>query len=198
MTGPCFLTGVYLGFDNKDKISIHDCHLFTPTDDRQRDVPQYGDEMHPPVTRHYWQGSWFRPDRPGKRITRSLTTAYHRLHYHLIKGAAFDPAEAQRRIDSNVLNQDPPMGDKLAILVPVRDGASHLEPFVEAISATDLMSENTKLVFCEGDSIDGTRENLNVLAHDLRHKFRDIVVLHKDVGTRFEHGARGSRMCAII
>jgi hypothetical protein len=193
MTGPCMLTGHYLGFEQKDSVVVHSCHLFTPTDRSQQESPPYGEHVPASLTRHYWHGTWIERDRPRKRILKSLTTSYHRLRYRLTRGAVLDPGDARRRVDPKVLDQSPPAGNRLAILVPVRDAAAHLDAFVEAISATDLPKEKTKLVFCEGDSVDGTRDKLNAIAPNLRKIFRDVVLLNKTVGTRFKRGRRWDR-----
>ena len=79
------------------------------------------------------------------------------------------------------------------MLVPVRDAATHLDPFIEAISGLDLPAEKIKLVFCEGDSTDDTREKLRAMAPDLRQRFRDVVLLDKEVGTRFAHDHRSDK-----
>ena len=107
MTGPCFLTGVYLGLDDTKDIAVHSCHLFTPTDREQTEAPPYGDDPAPdPLTRHHWEGSWVWKAGRKKWLRRALTSGYHRLRYHLQKGPVLDLDDVKRRIGPDVLNRD--------------------------------------------------------------------------------------------
>jgi hypothetical protein len=146
MTGPCFLTGVYLDYEDKDAIRVESCHLFTPTDRSQEEAP-YAGRTPPSLTRHYWAATWLPPAGRKKTLRRALVTGYHSLRYRMQRGPALDPKEAQRQIDASVLEQAPPDGDRLAVLVPVRNAADHVDAFVDAVSALDLPKEKTKLVF---------------------------------------------------
>lgn len=65
IAGPCMLTGVYLGFDEKDSVIVHNCQLFTPTNDAQMECDPYGDEVLTPLTKHYWAGTWWKPEKTG-------------------------------------------------------------------------------------------------------------------------------------
>jgi glycosyltransferase involved in cell wall biosynthesis len=98
-----------------------------------------------------------------------------------------DPKETQDSVDAGVLSRSPPKGDRLAILVPIRDAVARLDAFVEAISGTDIPKERTKLVFCVSDSGDGTSERLTAIVPRLRQRYRDVILLTKNVGNRFEH-----------
>lgn len=192
MTGPFLLTGVYLGFGDKETIAVHSCQLFTPTDHTHAECPPYGEPVPATLTRHHWAKTWIWRGKD-KLLKRGVEKVYNYLKYRLTRGAVLDPKEARNRIDANVLNRPPPAGNTIAILVPVRDAAPHLDAFVDAISRTDLPRAKTKLVFCEGDSVDDTWERLQALAPKLRTSFRDVVLLRKDVGTRFQHSHRWDR-----
>ncbi len=78
----------------------------------------------------------------------------------------------------------------IAVLVPLRDGAEHIASFLSAMQALDYPKERIKLVFCEGDSSDGSWEVLKAAVEPLRAVFRDIVLLQMQVGTKFERRKR--------
>lgn len=191
LTGPCMLTGRYLNFADKRTIAVHSCHLFCPTDNEQKLTPPYGEAVSTSLTDHHWMATWWKPDK--RALIRSGAGRYHRLRYSLARGAVLDPEHARGQVDRAVLDLPPPTGDRVTILVPVREAADHLDPFVKALSATDIPSETTKLVFCEGDSTDGTREKLDAMVDDLRKTYRDVVLLKKDVGNRIERQRRWDR-----
>lgn len=123
-------------------------------------------------------------------MARSIVKRYHILCHHLTKGRVLDPDETRQRVDRNVLDRPVPAGDRLAILVLLRDAATNIDAFIEALANTDIPKELTKLVFCEGDSLDGTAEKLRAVAPTLRQHYRDVVLLKKDVGTRADHDHR--------
>lgn len=191
ITGPCMLTGRYLSFAQNDTVVVHSCQLFCRSDERQNPTPPYGEAVSTPLTDHHWMGTWWKPDK--RRLGRSLAGRYHRLRHKLNRGAALDPEQARRQVDPKILDLSPPRGDRIAILVPVRDAAEHVEGFVRAIAATDIPSETTKLVFCEGDSIDSTGAKLEAMALDLRKTYRDVVLLTKNVGNRVDRESRWKR-----
>jgi hypothetical protein len=93
-------------------------------------------------------------------------------------------------VDAAALAAPPTAGDHLAILVPLREAAHHIEPFLKTIEKLEHPKEKTKLVFCEGDSSDRSWQRLTDLVAPLRKNYRDIVLLQKHVGTRFDHSKR--------
>ena len=193
IAGPCMLTGAYLSFGAKSSVAVHNCQLFTPTDSAQRECEPYGDTTPTPLTRHLWAGSWWQAEPRRGRLKRSLRYRVRRLRHHLKRGPTLDPEEAQRRIDPTILGRRAPEGDRVAILVPIRDAVGNLDGFAKAVSELDLPKENVKLVFCEGDSVDGTREKLSGMLPSLRKRFRDVVVLRKEVGTDVPRERRWDR-----
>lgn len=194
-TGPCLLTGVYLGFEPKESVRIEGCHLFTPTDDNGRESPRYGMPDCETITKHHWAGTWY--DRweepPQRKFRRSIETGYHRARIRLTRGPVLTLEAARASVDATVLERPAPAGDKIAILVPARDAIGHIDPFIAAVGKLDLPQETIKLVFCEGDSEDGTGERLEEVAVDLRRRYRDVIVLHKDVTTRVVREQRWDR-----
>ena len=65
-----------------------------------------------------------------------------------------------------VLTSPPPSGRNIAILVPLRDAAELSSHFSTALDALDYPKDRIKLVFCEGDSQDGSWERLQAATAD--------------------------------
>lgn len=193
IAGPCMLTGAYLSFADKDGIVLHGCHLFTPTDSDQRACPPYLDATPAPLTRHHWHTSWWQHESGKGQFKRSMRYRYRRWRHGRTRGPVLDPAAAQRAVDPAVLSRPVPTGERVAILVPVRDAESEIDGFVEAAAALDLPREKLKLVFCEGDSADGSRARLEAAAAKARDRFRDVLVLKKDVHTHIPRETRWAR-----
>ncbi len=194
-TGPCLLTGVYLDYEPKESVRVEGCHLFTPTDDSGRESPRYGMPDCETITTHHWAGTWY--DRweepPQRKFRRSIETAYHRIRIRLTRGHVLTPKAARASVDATVLERPAPTGNNVAVLVPARDAIGHIDPFIVAIGKLDLPPETIKLVFCEGDSVDGTGERLEEIAVGLRSRYRDVIVLHKNVSTQIVREQRWAR-----
>lgn len=188
-TGPCLLTGAYLSYDDNKTVAVHSCHLFTPEDSVGTRAAPYGDETAATICRHFWHGTWWREGNR-RRPEVYLRKWFHRARYALGARGRGVPETMRAAVDRNVLGLAPPEGDSIAVLVPVRDGAGHIRPFLAALDALDHPKEKIKLVFCEGDSTDGTWEMLNGLAPDLRKSYRGVVLTRCEVGTRFDHATR--------
>ncbi len=193
IAGPCMLTGRYLRYPDKTSIVVHPCQLFAPSDGQGEESPPYMNDTPASLTRHYWHGTWWKHKVRGWRYWRRLKVAFRRLRYRLTRGPILRPAEAKRQIDASVVNRSPPSGTRVAILVPVRDAIGDLDGFVKAISALDLPKRDTKLVFCEGDSVDGTFEKLEAIATGLRADYREVILLKKDLGTTLSRDQRQRR-----
>ncbi len=190
-TGPCFLTGVYLGFQDKAQVHVESCHRFTPTD-------SHGVTMPPPVhgvvktyARHEWAGSWFSVPRAPRRV--DVAAGLRRLRAKATRGAALTREQARAAVDTAILGTTPPKGENLAILVPVRDAASELRPFVDALAETDIDAGSTRLVFCEGDSADHTWQRLQDMLPELRTKFREVVLTQLHVRNSVTRENRSKR-----
>lgn len=190
IAGPCMLTGRYLGYTAKDSIVLYPCQLFTPEDGSGQKVAPYTESTPATLTRHYWHGSWWKRELERGRGWRQIKRKFRRWRYRLTRGPVLDPREAQQRIDRTVIDRPPPVGNRVAILVPVRDAIGDLDGFVEAVSKLDLPKKDTKLVFCEGDSIDGTLEAVEKIKTRLRGDYREVIVLKKDVRTAVSRRGR--------
>lgn len=193
IAGPCFLTGVYLGHEEKDNVAVHSCHLFTPTDKSKRESPPYGAPVPVSLTRHHWAGSWLVPDWRRKLPHRRVSNAYHRLRYCLKRGATLDANKVRQQIGPDILRRPHPKGDRLAIFVPVPDATAQLDAFVEAISRLDISKEMTKLVFCTFGNGDEIKERLRALASNLRQKFAKVVLLNTEIKARLDQTRSSNR-----
>ena len=74
--------------------------------------------------------------------------------------------------------------------MPLRDAADHVAPFLAAMEAIDYPKERIKLVFCEGDSSDGSFERLRTTVAPLEGSYRDIVLLQKHLGSQLDRATR--------
>ena len=181
-TGPLLLTGIVGSYPDQTAIAVHSCHLFNAFDKQGIEAPAYAGPKPASLARHHWMGSWWN-ERRERPVRDRLRKSYYRARHWLTRGKRLDKAAARAAVDPAVLRSDPPAGDAVAILVPVRDAADHIAPFLEAIATLDHPSDRIKLVFCEGDSRDGTYERLVELTAPMRDRYRDIVLLRHDVGT---------------
>lgn len=186
-TGPCLLTSAQLSYPDQAGLVIHPAKLFTPLNSNgiREDSPDGRHEL----SIHDWAGTWWTPKPPGKWCD-SLRQTFYKARYHLERGEYLSEAAARRMVDADALAAPPTAGDHLAILVPLRDAAHHIEPFLKTIAQLEHPKEKTKLVFCEGDSSDGSWQRLTELVAPLRKNYRDIVLLQKHVGTRIDHSKR--------
>lgn len=187
-TGPAVLTSAQLSFPDQASLAIHPYRLFTPLD---RDGKQggSGDAESQTLSVHHWAGTWWTP-QPKESLRNAFRRRLHRGLYLLTRGRQLDPLQARRSVDPAVLTRPPPEGKNVAVLVPVRDAAEHIVPFLSAIQALDYPAERIKLVFCEGDSEDRSWDALKAAVAPLRSTFRDIVLLQLRVGTKFDREKR--------
>lgn len=180
-TGPCLLTSAQRGYEDQKAFVIHPPTLFSPVDSAGSREPDRGTTL----SVHHWAGTWWTPEpAPGWR-TRLRNNLY-RGWYHLTRGAHLDEATAKASVSQSALLAAPPSGQNIAILVPLRDAAEHIEPFLDLLQTLDYPKERIKLVFCEGDSVDGSWERLQAATAQLAGKYRDIVLLRRHVGTSLD------------
>ncbi|MFO1184538.1 MAG: glycosyltransferase [Bauldia sp.] len=191
-TGPCLLTGAYLAYGDKAGINVRSCQLFTPKDAHGKSAPPYGEAADTTLTRHYWAGTWW-SDRKRRPIRDRATALWHRARNLATRGPRLDPAAARATVDATALGLAPPRGERLAILVPVRNAAMHIEPFLAAVGALDHRKSDVKLVFCEGDSEDDSAARLASAAERLKGIYREVIVTRMPVGTRFPQHHRSMR-----
>ncbi len=185
-TGPCVLTSAQASFADQSALVIHPNALFAPIDRDHRDSTA-GEG--PRLSVHYWAGTWWSAGRkPG--LKDAIRLAFYRARYLATRGRGLDPQTACRSIDPAVVTQPAPTGGNVAVLVPMRDAADHIEPFLRAIDTLDWPKERIKLVFCEGDSVDGSWERLQQAVAPLTGRYRDIVLLQRHLGTTLNRSRR--------
>ena len=187
-TGPAVMTSVQLSYPDQAALAIHPYSLFTPLD-RDGQPGGAAEAEAETLSIHHWAGTWWTPNQK-ERLWNRLRRQLYRARYLLTRGDQLKPEEARRRVDPAVLDRPLPTGENVAVLVPVRDGAEHVASFLSAIQALDYPTERIKLVFCEGDSEDGSWDVLKAAVEPLRSSFRDIVLLQMQVGTKFERRKR--------
>lgn len=187
-TGPAVLTSAQLSFADQASLAIHPSSLFTPLD---RDGRPGTTEAEGATTLsvHHWAGTWWTP-QPKESLWNACRRQLYRSRYLLTRGTQLDPDEARRSVDPAALKAPPPTGGNIAVLVPLRDAAEHIAPFLAAMQALDYPKERIKLVFCEGDSRDASWPVLQAAVEPLRSVFRDIVLLQHSVGTKIERKKR--------
>ncbi|MEW9805787.1 glycosyltransferase [Mesorhizobium marinum] len=188
-TGPCVLTSAQLSFPDQASIAIHPSTLFAPLDrDGVRD--QSGEaERVGTLSVHHWAGTWV-DGYVAAKWKGVLKKQFYRTRYLLTRGEQANADELRSRVDASVISKPVTTGSNVALLVPLRDAAQHVRPFLTAIQALDYPAERIKLVFCEGDSTDGTWEVLCEAVEPLRRSFRDVVLLQDTVGIAYDREKR--------
>ncbi|WP_421914830.1 glycosyltransferase [Mesorhizobium sp.] len=185
-TGPCMLTSAQRGYSDQAALSIHPSSLFCPVDSAGGSI---GRSEGPTLSVHRWAGTWWKT-QPPPRLWGRIRTHLYRLRHQITRGACLDEASAKASVDREVLSTPPPKGPNIAVLVPLRDAADHIQPFLDALQALDYPKDRIKLVFCEGDSTDGSWEKLQVATAALSEKYRGIQLLRKHVGTSLDREKR--------
>lgn len=188
-TGPCLLTSAQISFPDQSQLAIHPSSLFTPTDRDGTSDPPEGDASGPTLSVHHWAGTWWSPQRE-TTLWQAFRREAYRMKYLLTRGKQLDPEAARRLVDPVVLERPPTTRGNIAVLVPLRDAAEHIVPFLAAIEELDYPKERIKLVFCEGDSTDGSWDLLQRVTAPLRGEYRDVVLLQKQLGTRLDRVKR--------
>jgi hypothetical protein len=189
-TGPCLLTGAVLSYPNPQELRIEGAHFFNPIDTHGNPASDpNADECY---AIHHWAGTWWSPAKTGWRQQRvaSLARKYYRIKSVLLGGKRLHPPTTRAEVSPEAIAAPIPTGKNIAILVPARDATTHLVGFLKAIDQLNVPKNQLKLVFCEGDSRDGTYERLVQLTEPLRPLYRDIILLRKDTGSRFDASKR--------
>ncbi|MBN9255510.1 MULTISPECIES: glycosyltransferase [unclassified Mesorhizobium] len=190
-TGPCVLTSAQVSYGDQNAFAIHSSSLFAPIDSSGRTpAPAQGDS--PTLSIHRWAGTWL-GTRPANRFRDRLRTQAFRLWYLATRGQRLDEAQTRAGVDRAAIEAAPPTGGNVALLVPLRDAADHILPFLELVRALDYPKDKIKLVFCEGDSVDGSFERLKAAVAPLAADYRGVVLLQKHVGTPLDRLKRAKR-----
>lgn len=185
-TGPCLLTAAQLSYPDQTAFAIHPHSLFAPAD-RDGEAPGAADPL--TLSIHHWAGTWWIRSKPVSLLGR-LRLAFYKTRFQLTKGTQLDVGAAQAAVDSAAIALKPPTGNKIAILVPLRDASDHIIPFFARLAEIDHPRDQIKLVFCEGDSSDDSWDRLVAATTPLRGVYRDIVLLKKDLGGQMDRTKR--------
>jgi hypothetical protein len=188
-TGPCVLTSAQLSYPDQAQLAIHPANLFAPLDRDGANDWSVENRSVASLSVHHWAGTWVEGYVPSKWRS-ALKKEFYRARYLLTRGEQANAVELKNRVDPEVVTRPLPSGNNIAFLVPLRDAAEHIKPFLAAIQSLDYPSERIKLVFCEGDSTDGSWEVLREAVQPLRDSFRDIQLLQKEIGTPYDREKR--------
>lgn len=189
-TGPCLLTSAALAYPEQESLRIEPAVFFNPVDTYGNS--DFGENDPNCYAIHHWAGTWWRPQTETRleRKWSRLKRRFYRARVRLTRGKQLNQAAARASVSRETLQAGLPGGKNLAILVPVRDGAQHLDGFLKLIGQLEVPSSTIKLVFCEGDSTDDSYDRLVSLTEPLKDRYRDIRILRKNIGTRFAHARR--------
>ncbi|WP_400087345.1 glycosyltransferase [Yoonia sp. R78084] len=190
-TGPLLLTGAYETYRDKDTISVSSCHLFNPLNMAltASPSPRFGDYAHHTVAHHYWGSTWFSRTRNTRRMRLELKL--RRAIHRLTRGPVLTRTEMAKQIDTAVLHR--PINAQelnISILIPVRDAAPFLERCFELLTQLTYPKDRLKIVFCEGDSRDDTKERLAELVSTHKNMFRAIEVTTLEVNSTLDRAKR--------
>lgn len=192
-TGPLVLTAAVETFADPSGICVSSCHIFNPlaVSGRWTMAPEQGDYAGHKFCNHYWNNSWF--GQPKGHFIKRLKRRYRKFIYNRTRGAYLTKADAAKRINTSTLYQSISDHDKtVAVLIPVRDAEPFLERCFALLLALNYPKDRLKLVFCEGDSVDGTVAKLTELAQANRAEFASIEVLQCQTKAALERGERWS------
>ncbi len=165
-TGPLVVTAAVLRRGPENGLSVSSCGLFNGTfrTGEESAGPVFGEYGHLRLSRHNWQGSWFKPPGPlGLRGRLSLLR--HRIRNRLTRGPILNPAAEVARLDGAMLARPLPVAaePRVTIAIPVRDAAPFLGRCLELIGQLDYPKDRLRVVFCEGGSQDDTRARIEAL-----------------------------------
>ena len=191
-TGPCVLTSAQISYPDQSSLAIHPSALFAPLDNEGLNESGSTDVGSASLSVHHWAGTWLEKEQR-LNLSRRLKRLIYRARHLATRGAQLSLDEARSSVAPEVLERAPPEGGNIAILVPLRDASEHIRPFLELLQGQDHPCDRIKLVFCEGDSTDGSWEKLQAAVEPVRHRFRDIVLLQKSLRTRLDRKGRHKR-----
>lgn len=123
-------------------------------------------------------------------VLNDLRRRFYLARHKLTRGPTVPEAVQRARVDRAAVKRPASAGDALVILVPMRDAAEHIEPFLDAIARLDYPKHRIKLAFCEGDSQDGSWERIQAAAERIRPYYRDVVLTQKHIRLEIDRSAR--------
>ncbi|KQI71378.1 hypothetical protein AN191_13305 [Loktanella sp. 5RATIMAR09] len=190
-TGPLLLTAAYETYPEKGTISVSSCHLFNPLDMAltASPSPRFGDYPQQTLAHHYWGSTWFSRFRQTRRMR--LEFKLRRAVHRFTRGPVLTRAEMAKQLDTAVLHRPiNPQDVNIAILIPVRDAEPFLDRCFALLTQLTYPKKRLKVVFCEGDSRDGTKAKLAELVAAHEGMFRAMDVTTFDVNAPLERAKR--------
>lgn len=194
-TGPLVFSSAILSWPEQSDLSLNSCHLFAPVrdDGTSADDPVTGDYGACHLSRHNWACTWFN-SRANTRWSR-MKGRWRKWRTGMAGPRTPNPEMVLARIDRDLLLSpvpayDPDEPPNVAVFVPVRDGTPFLARNLDLVAALDYPKEKLRIVYCEGDSIDGSRALLKKLCDQRQSEFRDIDILGHHSGTAFQRKHR--------
>src|SRR5690606_17895626 len=143
--GPCVLTSAQVSFPDQSALAIHPPALFAPLDNMGKTQGGSRTPGEDTLSIHHWAGTWLQ-NAPRPSLGNRLRREFYRAKYLATRGPQLSLEEARSTVDPKVLDRPPPSGGNLAILVPLRDAAEHIQPFLDLIQAQDYPCDRIKLV----------------------------------------------------
>ena len=190
-TGPLALTGAVESFPDPGGLALNSCHIFNPLTERgtESSARRYGPYSDLHFANHYWGGSWWK--KAGKARRHRAKRNLRKLRYLMTRGPHLTRAYIDGQVDKSVLHRPISTDDtNIAVLIPVRDGEPFIERCMELLTGFDYPKKKIKIVFCEGDSIDGSAGKLRAIVDRYRSDFRDIVLTEFRTGSALDRDNR--------
>jgi hypothetical protein len=178
-----FLDRAVTGYSDPAGIVVHGPSFFAGIAGDAAEGPRLAVRPAPALKRRRpFQSAW-------NRMRRRFYLARHQL----TQGPTMPEAAQRARVDRAAVQRPASAGDALVIMVPMRDAAEHIEPFLAAIDRLDYPKNRIKLAFCEGDSRDGSWERIQAATAPLRPIYRDIVLTQRHIRLEIDRAARSRR-----
>ncbi|MEM7445552.1 MAG: glycosyltransferase [Pseudomonadota bacterium] len=192
-TGPCLLTSAQISFPDSQAVAVHPSSLFCPLDRAgETDPTPCSDPTGPTYMIHHWAGTWYKIDRKTP-LRRKLRRRFYKLRHMATRGRILRLKETQATVDPTCLDRPAPTGGNVALLVPLRDAADLIEPFLSALDTLEYPKDKIKLVFCEGDSRDDSWQRLKKAVAPLESQYRNVTLLQMPLRTELDREKRSQR-----
>ncbi|MFZ2103704.1 MAG: glycosyltransferase, partial [Oricola sp.] len=186
-TGPLMFSGAIFAYPRQEELALNSCHLFAPSapGGREDAGEPYGDYAAMRLSRHNWAGTWFHERKEG-RYSR-LKGKWRKRRALASKPAGLTLGQVEARIDRAALSAPlVPFGEQscpnVVVFVPVRNGADFIARNFELVRSLDYPAGKLRLVYCEGDSTDGSRAMLERLKAECGGSLRGLEILDFSTG----------------
>lgn len=193
-TGPIILSATVQNYEDQAAFSISSPHMFCGIEVNKKHTAdqRIGDYGNLDLSVHHWMSSWYpvplRNNGRARKILKRIKKIGRNLIYHTLKGKQY-----QAKIDDRFLNvkiAPATNQENIAVLIPIRDGATYLDRCIELLGDLDWPKEKLHITFCEGDSTDSTVAAIEKLIRENKYKFGSVKLVQKTVNTKFIHERR--------